>query len=67
MGSKPASATSQSTAAEVEELRAQIHQLEQDVVSAALATNDEEVDALRQVRSRIITTGLSLLDDEHEH
>ena len=42
-------AAPQSAAAEIQELRAQILQLEQDVVSAALATNDEQVDALREV------------------
>ena len=39
----------QSAASEIRELQAQIQQLEQDVVSAALATNDEQVDALREV------------------
>ena len=42
-------AAPQSAAVEIQELRAQILQLEQDVVSAALATNDEQVDALREV------------------
>ena len=41
---EPADATS-----EVAQLRAQVRQLEQDVVSAALATNDDQIEALQHV------------------
>lgn len=36
--------------AEVAQLRAQVRQLEQDLVSSALATNDDQLEALTQVR-----------------
>ena len=43
-----------STTAEVEQLRAQIRQLELDVVSAALATNDDEMDELKRASAALL-------------